>query len=129
MERGGKWNSRRSGSGGSPWSIFHLITNFLKTHKLILKFDVLFFLSLPYLLQALLMLEHATYLENVALKLHQNVVQTLSVTLAGTNTAKILNLLKGNFGEDLPSKDEEDNVKVDLLVTRSKRRSSSPKQE
>ena len=58
-------------------------------------------------------MEHATYLENVALRLCYNVVQTLSATLAGTNTAKILNLLEGTFGVDLPSKDEEDDVEVE----------------
>ena len=59
------------------------------------------------------MLKHATYLENVALRLHHNVVQTLSPTLAGTNTAKFLDLLKGTFPVDLPSMDEEDDVKVE----------------
>ena len=59
------------------------------------------------------MLEHATHLENVALRLHHDAVQTLSATVAGTNTAKILHLLKGTFGVDLPSKDEEDDVEVE----------------
>ena len=59
------------------------------------------------------MLEHATYLENVALRLHHDVVQTLSATLAGNNTAKILYLLKDTFGVNLLSKDEEDDVKVE----------------
>ena len=59
------------------------------------------------------MLEHAAYLENVALRLPHDVVQTLSTTLAGTNTAKILDLLKGIFGMDLLSKDEEDDVEVE----------------
>ena len=53
------------------------------------------------------MLEHATYLENVALTLCYDAVKTLSATLAGTNTAKILDLLIGTFCVDLPSKDEE----------------------
>ena len=47
MERGGKWNSRRSGLGGSPWSTFHLVNNFLIIHEPILKLDVLFLLFLP----------------------------------------------------------------------------------
>ena len=55
------------------------------------------------------MLEHATYLENVALRLHHDAVQTLSATLAGTNITKILDLLEGTFGVDLP-KDKEDDV-------------------
>ena len=59
------------------------------------------------------MLEHATYLENVALRLNHNAVQTLSATLAGTNTANILDLLEGTFGVDLPSKNEEDDVNVE----------------
>ena len=61
------------------------------------------------------MLEHATYLENVALRLHYDEVQILSATLAGTNIAKILELLKGTFHVDLPSKDEEDNVEVESV--------------
>ena len=59
------------------------------------------------------MLEHATYLENVAFKLCHNVVQTLPATLACTNNAKTLYLLKDPFGVDLPSKDEEDDVEED----------------
>ena len=51
----------------------------------------------------------------MALRLHHNAVQTLSATLAGTNTAKILNLLKGIFGVDLPSKNEEDDVEVESV--------------
>ena len=58
-------------------------------------------------------MEHATCLENVALRLCHNAVQTLSATLAGTNTAKILDLLKGTFGIELLSKDEEDDVKME----------------
>ena len=49
----------------------------------------------------------------MALRLHHGAVQTLSAILASTNTTKILDLLKGTFGVDLPSKDEEDNVKVE----------------
>ena len=59
------------------------------------------------------MLEHATYLENVALRLHHDALQTLTSTLAGTNMARIFGLLKGTFGVDLPSKDEEDDVEVE----------------
>ena len=59
------------------------------------------------------MTEHATYLKNVALRLHHDVVQTFSATLLGTNTAKILDLLEGTFGVDLLSKDEEDDVEVE----------------
>ena len=47
MWKEGEWDSRRSGPRGSPWSMFHLINNFLITHKPILKLDVLFFLFLP----------------------------------------------------------------------------------
>ena len=61
------------------------------------------------------MLEHAAYLENVALRLHHNAVQTLSATLAGPNTAKILDLLKGTFGVDLPLKDEKEDVEVESV--------------
>ena len=49
----------------------------------------------------------------MALRLHHDVVQTLSTTVAGNKTAKILNLLEGTFGIDLPSKDEEDDVEVE----------------
>ena len=59
------------------------------------------------------MLEHATYLENVALRLHHDAVQNLFATLVGTNAAKMFDLLEGTIGVDLPSKDEEDNVKVE----------------
>ena len=61
------------------------------------------------------MLEHATYLENVELRLDHDAVQTLSATLAGTNTAKILDLLEGTFGVVLPSKDEEDDVDMESV--------------
>ena len=57
------------------------------------------------------MLEHTTYLENVALWLQHNAVWTLSATLDSTNTTKILDLLESTFGVDLP-KDEEDDVEV-----------------
>ena len=59
------------------------------------------------------MLEHASYLENVVLRPCHNAVQTLSATLVGTDTAKILDSLKETFGIDLPSKDEEDDVGVE----------------
>ena len=59
------------------------------------------------------MLEHATYLENVALRLHHNAVQTLGATLVGTNTAKICDLLEGTFGMDLLSKDEDNDFEVE----------------
>ena len=42
-------------------------------------------------------------------------MQTLSATLAGTNTAKILDLLGSTSGVDLPSKDEEDDVEVESV--------------
>ena len=51
------------------------------------------------------MLEHATYLETVALILHHDAVQTFSATLAETNTTKIFDLLEGIFGVDLPKDD------------------------
>ena len=54
------------------------------------------------------MFEHATYLESVALQLHHDVVQTISATLSGTNTTKIVYLLEGTFGVDLPARDDED---------------------
>ena len=53
------------------------------------------------------MLEHATYLETVALRLHHDAVQTISATLVGTNTTKLFDLLEGTFGVDLPKDDEE----------------------
>ena len=56
------------------------------------------------------MLEHATYSENAALRLHHNAVWALSSMLTGTNTAKIIDLLEGTFGVDLPPKDEEKDV-------------------
>ena len=59
------------------------------------------------------MLEHASYLENVVLRLCHNAVQTLSAIIVGTNTAKILDSLKETFGMDLLSKDEEDDVEVE----------------
>ena len=49
--------------------MFHLINNFLITHKPILETDVLFFISTWYIFVALQMLEHATYLETLALRL------------------------------------------------------------
>ena len=49
----------------------------------------------------------------MALRLCHDVVQTLSATVVGTNTAKICDLLKGNFGIDHPSQDEEDDVQVE----------------
>ena len=39
------------------------------------------------------MLEHSPYLESVALQLCHDAVQTISTTLAGTNTAKVINML------------------------------------
>ena len=54
------------------------------------------------------MLEHATYLESMALRLHHDAIQTISTTLVGTNTAKIIDLLEDTFGVDLPTRDEED---------------------
>ena len=59
------------------------------------------------------MLEYASYLESVALRLCHNAEQTHSATLAGTNTAKILDLLECTFGVDLPSENEEDDVDVE----------------
>ena len=53
------------------------------------------------------MLEHTTYLETVALRLCHDAVQTISTTLAGTNTAKIIDLLEGTFGVDFPQDDDE----------------------
>ena len=54
------------------------------------------------------MLEHAAFLETVALRLCHYAVQTISATLVGTNTAKIVNLLEGTFGVDLPKNDKDD---------------------
>ena len=51
----------------------------------------------------------------MALRLCHDAARTLSATLTGTNTAKILDLLKGTFGVDLPSKDEEDDVEVESV--------------
>ena len=49
----------------------------------------------------------------MALRLRHDLVQTLSATLAGTKTAKILDLLEGTFGVDILSKNEEDKVEVE----------------
>ena len=54
------------------------------------------------------MLEHTTYLETVALRLCHNAVHTISATLAGTNTAKIFDILEGTFGVDFPKDDDEE---------------------
>ena len=40
--------------------------------------------------------------------LHHDAIETISATLAGTNTAKIVDLLEGTFGVDLPTRDDED---------------------
>ena len=53
------------------------------------------------------MLEHV-------LRLWHDAVWTLSATLAWTNTTKILDLLEGTFGVDLP-KEEQDNVEVESV--------------
>ena len=47
-------------------------------------------------------------LESVALQLHHNAVQIISITLVRTNTAKIVDLLEGMFGVDLPARDDND---------------------
>ena len=65
--------------------------------------------------QAFWMLEHATYLDSVALRLCHNAVQTISATLAGTNTAKIIDLLEDTFGVNLP-KDDEDGNEVESIT-------------
>ena len=54
------------------------------------------------------MLKHATYLEPVALRLCHDIVQTISATLVGTNTAKVIDLLEGTFGVNHPTRDDED---------------------
>ena len=60
------------------------------------------------------MLEHTTYLETVDLRLQHDAVWTFSATLARTNTTKILDLLEGTFGVDLP-KDDEDDVDMECV--------------
>ena len=59
------------------------------------------------------MLEHANFLESVALWLHHDMVQTIYNTLPGTNTAKAVNLLQGTFGINLPARDDEDDKNDD----------------
>ena len=54
------------------------------------------------------MLEHATYLECVPIRLCHDAVQTVCTTLAATNTAKVVDLLEVTFGVDLPTRDNED---------------------
>ena len=54
------------------------------------------------------MLEHATYLECVPIRLCHDAVQTVSTTLAATNTAKVVDLLEVTYGVDLPTRDNED---------------------
>ena len=58
------------------------------------------------------MLEHATYLECIALRLHHNAIQTISATLAGATTAKIVDLPESIFGADLPTRNDEETEAV-----------------
>ena len=60
------------------------------------------------------MLEHATYLKIVALRLQHDAVQTFSATLVRTNITKIIDLLEVTFGVDL-SKDDEDDIEVESV--------------
>ena len=55
------------------------------------------------------MLEHATNLESMALRLCHDAMQTISATLVGTNTAKVTDQLEGMFSVDLPTRDDVDN--------------------
>ena len=59
------------------------------------------------------MLEHATYLKSVDLQLHHNMVLTISTTLVGTNTTKVL---EGMFGVILPARDEEEEEEVEHVI-------------
>ena len=107
-------------------SMFQLIYNFIITYKLILKLDALFFsISTWYLFQAFQMLEHATYLETVALRLCHDVVQIFSATLEGINTTKIFDLLEGTLGVNLP-KDDEDDDEVESAQSADKVKFSIP---
>ena len=63
------------------------------------------------------MLEHAICLETVALRLHHDRIQTISATLVGTNTAKIVDLLEGTFGVDFPKDDEDDDEEVESVTS------------
>ena len=63
--------------------------------------------------QAFWILEHATYLESVALRLCHDAVHTISATLVGINTENITDLLEGTFGSALPTRDEDDNEEVE----------------
>ena len=62
------------------------------------------------------MLEHATYLESMALRLYHDMVQTISAFLSGTNTTKVIDLLEGTFGVDLPTRDNKDNDNEEEVV-------------
>ena len=64
------------------------------------------------------MLEHATYLDTVALRLCHDAVHAISATLLGTNTAKIFNLLEGTFGVDFPKDDEDDDEEVESVTNK-----------
>ena len=63
------------------------------------------------------MLEHATLLETVALRLCHDAVQTISTTLVGTNTAKIVDLLEGTFSVDFPEDDEDDDEETESVTS------------
>ena len=64
------------------------------------------------------MLEHATYLESMALRLCHNAVLTISTTLVRTNTAKIIDLLGSTFGVDLTTRnDEDDDEEVESVTS------------
>ena len=71
-----------------------------------LHFFILFYF--PLVFQAFWMLEHATYLETVTLRIYHDTAGTISATLAGTNMTKIYDLLEGTFGVDFPKDDEDD---------------------
>ena len=92
-------------------------TILLYPYKLTPKLYASFLFHSHLVFQALRMLEHATYLETVALRLHHDAVCTISATLVGTNTAKIFNLLEGTFGVDFPKDEEDDYEEVEYVTS------------